>query len=112
MKCLSRMTGNYHVRFLEGRTSAMGSGYSILFPSIKNIIISSEVVLSARRGLKRQFAIHGQNKTACWLRSWLHAEGRQLIGVFQAQLMRRCPISESDADPSWREIIFRQTPKR
>jgi len=24
------MTGNCHVRFLEGRASAMGSGYSIL----------------------------------------------------------------------------------
>jgi hypothetical protein len=28
-EALSRMTGNCHVRFLEGRTPAMGSGYSI-----------------------------------------------------------------------------------
>jgi hypothetical protein len=29
-RCLSRMTGNCHVRFLEGRTPPMGFGYSIV----------------------------------------------------------------------------------
>lgn len=29
-KRLSRMTGNHHVRFLEGWTPVMGSGYSII----------------------------------------------------------------------------------
>jgi hypothetical protein len=34
-KCLSRMTGNCHVRFLEGRASAIGSGYSIFWDAVE-----------------------------------------------------------------------------
>jgi hypothetical protein len=84
------MTGNCHVRFLEGRASAIGSGYSIFWDAVERERRDPKVVQELRRHVSLKVtsdvymqAVGPQKREATDQPNWIkldHEEKRRVCG--------------------------------